>query len=213
MFIRSLGGWRFVGPLREADTDQGGETSTLAERAATIRAKAGEDATAAANQLALMVAERERENAGYRQGTLVLDAATAAIFQAHQVLGTPDEVQQLLAERATFATENAGFKREKEIAQVAQIAGFKPDVLIEYGGAAAYVIEQVDEGGKQVEKGFVMGGDQKTPIDQHFAKLLPALKATPERPGAGIGSPTRPIVTQSSTTTTATTPRKPMTRL
>lgn len=226
MFIRSMGGWRFVGPLREADKDHGGETITLAERAAAIRAKAGDDATAAASQLALMVAERERENATYRQqlkdtrgklpgeGALVLDAASAALWQSYQGLGTPEQLTALLGERETFATENTTFKREKTIAQVAKVAGYKPDVLMEYGGTAEYVVKTVDESGKQVERAFVKQGDQEIAIDTHFAKLLPALKEQAERAGAGLGTPSRTTPAQQPAGgTQPAAPRKPMTRL
>jgi hypothetical protein len=226
MFIRHGSGWRFVGPLREADKDQGGETATLAERAQAIRAKAGDDPAAAASHLALMVAERERENAGYRQqlkdtrgklpgeGAVVLDAAAAALWQSYQGLGTPEELTQRLTERETLATENAGYKREKTIAQVAKVAGYKADVLLEVGGALEYLTETVEESGKQVERAFVKQGDQKIAIDTHFAKLLPALKEQAERPGAGLGTPARqPAQTPAPSSTPAAPPRKPMTRL
>lgn len=203
MFIRSIGGWRLMRPLREADKDSGGSSITLAEQAAAIRTKAGDDA----GQLALMVAERERENADYRhqlkdvrgklpgEGTLVLDAATAALWQAYQGLGTPEELKQFLQEREALATENGAFKREKTIAQVAKAAGYKADVLTEVGGAAEYVVKTVDEAGKQVERAFVKQGDQEIPIDTHFTKLLPALKEQPTNPGAGLGSPVRTVAT------------------
>ena len=184
MFIRHGSGWRFVGPLREADKDQGGETATLAERAQAIRAKAGDD------------------------------PAAAALWQSYQGLGTPEELTQRLTERETLATENAGYKREKTIAQVAKVAGYKADVLLEVGGALEYLTETVEESGKQVERAFVKQGDQKIAIDTHFAKLLPALKEQAERPGAGLGTPARqPAQTPAPSSTPAAPPRKPMTRL
>ncbi|WP_034335097.1 hypothetical protein [Deinococcus misasensis] len=60
------------------------------------------------------------------QGGTALTPEQAALWQAYQSLGAPDEIRAGLTERDTLRSENTTFQRTRTIGQVAEIQGWKP---------------------------------------------------------------------------------------
>lgn len=134
----------------------------------------------------------ELENKVPGDGAVVLKGDDLTRWQAYTELGSPDDLLTLRREHETLAQEIATRRKRDEIAQVAEIAGFKADVLQDIGATVTYEVREVDEQGKKVKKVFVKQDEQTTvPIEQHFQKLLPALKIDTPRRGDGVGSPLR----------------------
>lgn len=190
---------RFMASDGDDDTTPDTTVDRDADRASQLAAK--HDAL----KLALMVIKREGENARYRDEIRTLKERTlpdgAAVLQGddltrwtrYQELGTPDDLQTRLAERDTLADRLAAHDRAATVRKVAELTGWKADVLADVGANVAYEIREIDEQGQKVEKAFVKKDEgDPVPVEQHFQKLLPALQQDQPRRGDGIGTPPRP---------------------
>lgn len=111
------------------------------------------------------------------EGTVVLDADKAKLWEAYQGLGAPDEVKKV-------KDEYAGLKREAHFRAVAEVHGFNPVVLAGLPGAAALTIEIGEEtvNGKTAKVAYVVQQDGKKIALPDYAKqtwepFLPALHA------------------------------------
>lgn len=117
-------------------------------------------------------------------GSVVLDAAQATAWTAYQALGTPDLLTTQLKERETFSGELSGLKREKQISDVAGIAGYKASVLQQLPGAdkLTFEVRESTVDGKPVKSVIVKDGTTETALDayakSHWADFLPSLVAT-----------------------------------
>lgn len=118
------------------------------------------------------------------QGAVVLTAEQATQWQAYQQLGGVETLQTALTERGTLQTQVAGFQREKQLGEVAGVAGYKASVLGQLPGAdkLEFSIGEVEKDGKKNKVVTVKDGDKQTPIadyaQSHWADFLPALQAT-----------------------------------
>lgn len=128
-------------------------------------------------------------------GSLVLAADDARLWQAYQTLGKPPEITAALSERGQFKAELDGLRKERLVNEAAAIAGFKPTVLatlVKADGIDLTVSTPDDKGVRTVT---VKDGDKDVPLAQfaegRWKDHLPALKAATQPPGTpGRESPT-----------------------
>lgn len=168
----------------------------LAKLVAAMEARTGPDPLAVAKGFAseVYVKEqriRELEAKLPRPGAVVLEGDDAKRWAEFNGLGKPDDVRKALAERATFAAENATLKRDGELRAVAEKAGVKFAVLRTLAAPTLAFGEGKAKGkdGKEAPVVTVKDGDaEPVPFEQYAAEkwgdFLPALKAepTPEKP-------------------------------
>ena len=149
------------------------------------------------NDALAVVATLLTENYGHRdriralsaqlpaQGAVVLTPEQAQTWQSYQQLGAVDVLTNALTERTALQGQLSGIQREKHLADVAGVAGYKASVLGQLPGADKLtfeVRESVVEG-KPIKAVVVKDGTAETPLDAyaktHWADFLPALQAAP----------------------------------
>lgn len=179
-------------PRFEADTDadpQGGSSGKV--RASDVLEQFGRDAIRLAEKLADVQSDNYRlrdERRTLKQqladvagkvpadGTKVLTADDAKAFDAYVALGTPADIKSALDTKGTAEQELTTLKREKQIARVAEAAGFKASVLTTLAGDLDMQVEPVKDGKPLV---YVVKDGEKTALadyaTQHWADFLPAL--------------------------------------
>jgi hypothetical protein len=201
-------------PLRAADGGSGGSGSDAdqeqkAERATRLVEKHSGDAL----KLALMIVEREQENARYREelrtlkgkvpadDALVLGNDDAAKWQQYTQLGTPDDLTAIKTERDTFAADLRQSRRVAAIQQAASAEGLHADKLEKLlprliAEDAVIAIREVGEGQAKTRQAFVQHGDTETRLIEvdGVADVLDALKLAPDgipfpRQTGGSGTP------------------------
>jgi hypothetical protein len=122
------------------------------------------------------------------QGAVVLPAEDAARWQAYQQLGAVDALTQQLQAAQTAQSELTGLRRDAQLRQVAEVAGYKPAVLGRLAGELAMEVREA-EGKKSV---VVKDGDKETPLAEyaqtHWADFLPALQAGQQQPPQSSGT-------------------------
>lgn len=138
------------------------------------------------------------------EGTTVLSAADALLWQAYQALGKPDEIKQGLEKRTELQGKLTELERETLLRGVAESAGYKPVVLSQLDRMAAaqgkqlvFDMRDVTVDGKTTKAAFVKDGDKEVPLGEYaqsnWSDFLPAL--TQSSSGGGQQSGTR-FVTQ-----------------
>ena len=162
-----------------------------------LKAKHG-NAEAALRALAFKLDDVERDNARQRQeiaglkgkvpgeGTVVLTGEQAAVWQAYQELGKPDEI------KAT-KTGYAQLQRDRLFQEAAAAHGYKAAVLGQLPGIDGYQIEvrEQEKDGKKVKVAIAKSGEgQERPLpellQEKWADFTPALI---EKPATASGTP------------------------
>lgn len=124
---------------------------------------------------------------------LVLDAEKAKLFASYQALGSPEDIKGGLTERDEYKTKVTAHERAAEIATVAKLAEFDPEVLTTLAGDLQFSVEDAkDKAGKPIKVPHVKDGDKTVPLADYaksrWEKFLPSLKPTATKAPAG-GSP------------------------
>lgn len=123
------------------------------------------------------------------QGAVVLPPDQASAFAAYQQLGAVDAISAQLQTAQAAAAELATLKRAAHLANVAQIAGYKPSVLGTLAADRELLVREV--GDKKMV--VVKDGDRETPIadyaSAHWADFLPALHASTTAAPQATGVP------------------------
>lgn len=126
------------------------------------------------------------------EGSVVLTAEQAALWQAYQQLGTPKDIEQAIKDRDQAQGDLARMQRSAMIREAAETMGYKASVLealdAQMGSALSYEVRDVEVDGGKKRVAFVKAGDaEAVPLDnyaeQRWADFLPALQATGQKPG------------------------------
>lgn len=194
-------------PRHEADTDadpQGGSSTKV--RASDVLEQFGRDAIRLAEKLADVQGDNYRlrderrelkrqlaEAAGKApaEGSRVLSAADAALYDAYAALGAPEALKTALEGAQSATAELTGLKREKAIRAAAEAVGFKASVLTTLAGDLDIQTKAGKDGTPLV---YVVKDGVETALTDYAAKewadFLPALtpKASPQAPDINAGA-------------------------
>lgn len=114
------------------------------------------------------------------EGATVLSAEDAATWKAYQELGKADELKQRLTASEGASTELTTLRRDKLIAEVAEVAKVKAAVLADRAQGLDLAVREVEEGGQKVRRAVVIKDGKDLPLDayakEHWADYLPALQ-------------------------------------
>ena len=178
----------------EADTEtdpQGGASGKT--RASDVLEQYGRDALRLAEKLADVQSDNYRlreerrtlkqqlsEAAGKvpAADTRVLSAADAAIFDAYTALGKPADIKQAIDANGTNAAELAKLKRDEQLRDVADAAGYKLSVLKRLAGDMTFEVRPVKDAAPLVV--VVADGAETALADyakDNWSDFLPALAA------------------------------------
>lgn len=198
-------------PRRDADGGSAGGSSDersedKAERASRLVDKHGGDAL----RLALMIVERETENARYREqlrelkgkvpgdDAVILTGADAARWQQYTALGQPDELEAIKGERDTLATQVREASRAAAITQAAAAEGLHADKLAKLlprllSADAQIETRETEQDGQKIRQSYVKQGDTETRLIEldGVADVIDALRVEPP------GTPMVPMVSGS----------------
>lgn len=116
-------------------------------------------------------------------GTVVLNADQAKLWETYQGLGKPEDVSKAIKERDEYQGELTTFRRNDVIKQAAEAHGYKPSALGKLPSLNGKQIEvrEVEVEGQKAKRAFVKDGDKETGltefIQERDAEFLPALAA------------------------------------
>lgn len=126
------------------------------------------------------------------EGAAVLTPEQAQMWAAYQGLGSVEAITQGLKERETALGELGSLRRAATLREVAEVAGFDPDVLGTLAAGLEFELRDVSVDGQMRRAAFVRdgGNGQQVRLDeyaqQRWGKFLPALiSARGQGSGAG----------------------------
>lgn len=124
------------------------------------------------------------------EGAVVLAPEQAQMWTAYQGLGTVEAITQGLKERETALGELGSLRRAATLREVADVAGFDPDVLGTLAAGLEFELRDVSVDGQMRRAAFVRDGNgQQVRLEeyaqQRWEKFTPAL--IPAR-GQGSGA-------------------------
>jgi hypothetical protein len=158
----------------------GGGTAGAAPTGGGQQANNGTDVQALITTYQQQIRDLERRIPG--EGTVVLDATQATLWQRYQQIGTVEAIEQ---ERTGLRTEVTDLR----VAKAASLAGLKESGIRKLGGdiLGNISIRAVDQNGTQVEQAFVKVGDEELSLAdyaaKHWADFLPSLQVQQQQTG------------------------------
>jgi hypothetical protein len=120
-------------------------------------------------------------------GSVVLTADEAKVYEAYKALGAPEELKTRIDAFPTLEDENKNLKRRDSIREAADVGfgGSKlrfsvlEDRVKAAGGNLEFIVKE--EGRDKRKVAYVKDGDKETPLEQYaqknWADYLPSLKA------------------------------------
>lgn len=134
-----------------------------------------------------------------KEGEVVLSGKDLEAWKAYQALGDPETVKKLQGELNDTKAALGALQKEQVLRDVAEVSGYKFQVLRNLGAELDYEIREVEQDGKKAKGVFVKNGDGQTkPLadyaQEKWTDFLPALKPAetqaPPQP-AGTRFPTQ----------------------
>lgn len=137
-------------------------------------------------------AKRLQRELGRYEGKTILDADQTAAWTEYQKLGAIPDITKALQERDASKAELTMMKRAQQVRDVAETAGYNPNVLSQMDAidSLTYEKQTVTQDGKAQQIVMVSGGKAEKPMAlQEYAVLfwkdfLPALQPGDQRQGA-----------------------------
>jgi hypothetical protein len=117
------------------------------------------------------------------EGQMVISKSESEKLETYKALGKPDELKTRLEAHATMETENAELKRDGQLRDVAQEAGWKVSVLKDRDKATGSKLEYFfkEEGEQKKKVPYVKTEQGEVSLEKYatenWADYLPALKA------------------------------------
>ncbi len=211
------------------DNNGGGSSSggiDVAQAIERISARYGNDVAAVTEMAARERARKESEirdlkrrlrAARVPEGGVVLSADEAKVWEKVKALGEPDAIAKKIADGAEAIQRLASIEREREDAEVAELAGYNAAVLTRLRESEGFAVEvrTVKQDGKTVRVPYARktGSDGKPTGDavplteyaeEHLTLFMPALAAVSDGSANGDSSTASGTTSAASGSTTGT---------
>lgn len=132
---------------------------------------------------------REKIKAVPAEGAVILTAEQGKAWEEYQKLGKPEELVERVKSQGDAAKELATLKREKQVAEAAELLKLKPSAVLKLVGETPVELKDEQKDGKTQKVALVRDGDKTVGLEQWITDkwgeefLQSARGETPKPPG------------------------------